>query len=294
MKQYERYKDSGLEWLGKIPDYWEIKRFKDTGRIVLGKMLNNTNLPNYYLKYYLKSKNIGWFKLNLDSVEEMYFSKAELKTHRVKKNDLLLSEGGEVGKTAIWNEELDECYIQNSVHKVTLNRNQCPRYFLYLSFAIGQSKYYDSIVNQVSIKHLTYEKLTRVSVCIPPYDEQLRIADYLDSKIQYIDKKIELLYKKIDIYKELRKALINKVVCRGLDDNVPLKDSGVEWIGKIPAHWEIVRLMSLGNIETSSIDKKIKDGEQLVKLVNYTDVYNNRKKEIRNHDKYMIVSAVNI
>ncbi|MEI8084685.1 MAG: restriction endonuclease subunit S [Paludibacter sp.] len=242
MKQYSKYKPSGIDWLGEIPEHWEVKRVKEIGNVVLGKMLCGDPKQGYSLKPYLKSKNIGWIKVNTDSVEEMYFSDTELKQYKIKKGDLLLSEGGEVGKTCYWNNELDECYIQNSVHKITFPITANSRYFLYFSFTVGVSGGYDGIVNFISIKHLTYEKLNRVLWCVPPKSEQTLIVNYLDTKTTSIDRKIELLTSKADKYRALRRSIINQTVCRGLNPDVTLKDSGVEWIGEIPEHWEVKRM----------------------------------------------------
>jgi type I restriction enzyme, S subunit len=248
MKRYESYKPSGIEWLGEIPEHWMEKRVKEIGNVVLGKMLCNNPQLGYSLKPYLKSKNIGWIKVNTDSVEEMYFSKTEMKQYKIRKDDLLLSEGGEVGKTCIWKNEIVECYIQNSVHKITFPKSVEPRYYLYFSFATGVLGGYDSIVNFISIKHLTYEKLNRVIWAVPPLQEQTTLANYLDSKTTAIDRKIELLTAKADKYKALRRSLINETVCRGLNPKVPQKDSGIEWIGMIPEHWEVKRVKDEVNI----------------------------------------------
>ena len=179
VKKYSVYKDSAIAWLGDVPEHWEVKRVKDIGLVVLGKMLDSTGSNDKFYRYYLKSQNIGWLKVDTSNVEQMYFSLAEMKYCRLKRDDLLLSEGGEVGKTSIWEEEIDECYIQNSVQKITLYKNNSPRYFLYQSFLLGNIKYYDSIVNYVSIKHLTKEKLSKVVWVYPPPEEQKSIATYL-------------------------------------------------------------------------------------------------------------------
>jgi type I restriction enzyme S subunit len=205
-------KDSGVEWISRIPKHWEIKRIKDIGLVVLGKMLDSTGSDDKFYRYYLKSKNIGWLNVDTSNVEQMYFSSAEMKYCRIKRNDLLLSEGGEVGKTSIWKEEIDECYIQNSVQKITLHKENYSRYFLYQSFLLGNIKYYDSIVNHVSIKHLTKEKLSRVVWVCPPLSEQKAIADYLDTKTAQIDQIIQTINTQIEKLKELRKTLINDVV----------------------------------------------------------------------------------
>lgn len=205
-------KGSGVEWVGEIPAHWEVKRVKEIGLVVLGKMLDNVKSENKFLRSYLKSKNIGWLKVEDTNIEQMYFSVADMKSYRLKRGDILLSEGGEVGKTAFWNDEIKECYIQNSVHKITVYKNNCARFFLYQSFLLGSIKYYDSIVSHVSIKHLTKEKLSRVSWVRPPLVEQVAIAEYLDDKIAQIDSIVTAINSQVDKLKALRKALINDAV----------------------------------------------------------------------------------
>ncbi|MEA1959987.1 MAG: restriction endonuclease subunit S [Bacillota bacterium] len=238
---YDSYKYSGVEWFKKMPKDWEVKRVKEIGLVVLGKMLDNMPREYTYYRSYLKSKNIGWLKVNDANIEKMYFSLGEMSTYRLKNGDILLSEGGEVGKTAFWNEEIEECYIQNSVHKITVNKNNYSKYFLYQSFLLGTIKYYDSIVNYVSIKHLTKEKLSRVIWFCPPLPEQKAIADYLDVETAQIDRKIDLLTQKATKYGELKQSRITETVTRGLDKTVVMKDSGVEWIGEVPEHWKVMR-----------------------------------------------------
>ena len=211
-------KDSGIDWIGMIPEHWEVKRIKDIGSLKLGKMLDEKPKEGYQLKPYLKSKNIGWNELKLDEVEEMYFNDSEMRLLLLKKGDLVLSEGGEVGKTSFWNEELNECYIQNSVQKLTINKENSSKYYLYLSYLFGQIGYYKSIVNLVSIMHLTFEKLRQVIVLCPPLKEQQAIAAYLDEKCAKIDAAIENISKQIDASKRLKKAVINEAISGKLFD----------------------------------------------------------------------------
>jgi type I restriction enzyme S subunit len=109
-------KDSGVEWLGEIPEHWEIIRLKYLSDVVLGKMLTPVDKGGYYFKPYLRAKNLTWLKVDAEDIKEMWFSEAELSQYRLLKDDLLVSEGGEVGRTCIWNEEIPECYIQNSAN----------------------------------------------------------------------------------------------------------------------------------------------------------------------------------
>jgi type I restriction enzyme S subunit len=137
LETYTSYKESGIEWLGEIPEHWEVKKLKFISKIVLGKMICNTKSGHMELKPYLKSKNIQWLKVDLESVDEMWFTQKEMKEYKLKIDDIILSEGGEVGKACIWKNELPECYIQNSAHKVTVNSSCIPHYYLYLFSHIG-------------------------------------------------------------------------------------------------------------------------------------------------------------
>ena len=282
MKSYTAFKVSGIDWIDVIPAHWKVRRLKDIGKICLGKMLKDKPDNGYYRKPYLKSKNIGWLNLNLSNVEEMYFNEQEMATLRLKKGDLILSEGGEVGKTSIWNDELEECYIQNSAHKISFNNCCDSRFYLYLSYYLGHIGYYKSIVNLVSIMHLTYEKLRRVMVPVPPLDEQERLAAYLDKKCGEIDGQVELLEKKRKAYERLKTSVINNAVTRGLNPDVPMRDSGIDWIGEIPAHWNRLRLkdvsfMYSGLTGKSGDDFRCDDDSKTKPFVPFTNVLNNTR-----------------
>ena len=240
--KYDAYKDSGLEWLGNIPQSWEVKPLKYGAKIVLGKMLCPEDKGGYFLKPYLKSKNIQWLKVDISSVEKMWFSKKELPLYQLQKGDLILSEGGEVGKVCIWDNELEECYIQNSAHKVSVDNTSDSKYHLYQMFAFGQRKLFDSIVNRVSIAHLTREKLSSIKFIFPSLSEQKQIVKFLDQKIFEIDQAIAIKEQQIALLNERKQIVIQKAVTQGLDPNVPMKDSGVEWIGQIPEHWELKKI----------------------------------------------------
>lgn len=216
-------KDSGIEWLGDIPEHWELRRLKNVCDVVLGKMLCSEDKGGYSLKPYLKSKNIGWENVIIDDVENMWFSDKELETYRIKKNDLLVSEGGEVGKTCIWKNELDECYIQNSVHKLTLFEDCLPEYYLFWMGILGEIGYFKSIVNQVSIAHLTRDKIVKVICLYPPFEEQNQIVSQIKTETAKIDQAIAKAEKEIELIKEYREAMIAEAVLGKLDVKVHTK-----------------------------------------------------------------------
>lgn len=195
-----------------IKKNWERVKVKHIANVVLGKMLTNDDKGGFLLKPYLRAANMKWLTVDVSSIKEMWFSPKELEKLRVKKFDLLVSEGGEVGRTCIWQDELDECYIQNSVHKITFNQNQNPFFFLYQFYYMGSIGYFESIVNRISIGHLTGEKLNDVFVSFPPLKEQTAIVEHIQTETQRIDNLISKTEKEIELMNEYRTALISEVV----------------------------------------------------------------------------------
>ena len=210
-------KPSGIKWLGNIPEHWEVKKLKYVAESVLGKMLCNEDKGDYSKKPYLKSKNIQWLNVDISDVEEMWFSNKELTQYRLKKGDLVLSEGGEVGKTCLWNNEIEECYIQNSAHKVTVNNENIAEFYLYLFFLYGNKGAFDAITNKVSIGHLTKDKLINLKCLCPPLSEQKLIVSHIEAETTTINKTIATIEKEIALVLEYRTALIAEAVTGKID-----------------------------------------------------------------------------
>lgn len=165
----------------------------------------------YTCEKYLKSRNIGWLQLNLDEVEEMWFNDSEKKIYELQEGDLVVNEGGDIGKVAIWHNHKNAFFIQNSVHKVTPIDTDS-RYCAYWIYFMSKKEYFWSIVSQVSIAHLTKEKLSNAPLLDIPVNEQHEIADYLDKRCAEIDGLKAKLKKKRDTLVELRQSLISEVV----------------------------------------------------------------------------------
>ncbi len=267
-----KYTDSGVEWIDEIPVNWSIKSLKHFSEITLGKMLTNENKGGYFYKPYLRSYNIQSEKVDLSDVKEMWFSFDELKSLKLVKGDLLVNEGGDVGRTATWNEELSECYFQNSVNRVQVH-NGFSHFFLYHFLLHHFTGYFDSVVNRVSIPHLTKEKLSIVSFCFPPLPEQIQIAAFLDRKTSIIDDLIQKKLRKIELLKEQRQSIITRAVTKGLIPEVTMKDSGVKWIGGMPEHWELTRINVLGHFTKGSGIKKDEITVSGKPCIRYGEIY---------------------
>ncbi|WCF28296.1 restriction endonuclease subunit S [Xylella fastidiosa] len=233
----------GIEWLQDVPGHWEVQRLKNIATVVLGKMLT-TEIKDGDGAFmpYLRSMNVQWITPDVRDVKQMWISNSEMAQLRVRKGDLLVSEGGEVGRACIWNDEIPECYIQNSVHRVAAKSMMLPDFLLYQFFSYGKRGYFNAIVNRVSIAHLTREKLVTIPFTVPPLPEQRQIAAYLRAQDAHIARFIKAKRDLIKLLTEQKRRIIDHAVTRGLDASVALKPSGIEWLGDVPVHWDVLKL----------------------------------------------------
>ncbi|MCP9173670.1 MULTISPECIES: restriction endonuclease subunit S [Acinetobacter calcoaceticus/baumannii complex] len=262
-KAYAEYKNSGVEWLGKIPSHWLATQVKYGYLVTLGKMLQSTPKSSLdELKLYLKAQNIQPNGINIDQVESMWFSPDECKKLLLQKSDVLVSEGGDAGRSAIWNCELEECYIQNAINRVRPKYVNNSKYFLYWMKFLKSTDFINIICNKATIAHYTAEKLEGSPIFLPSSDEQIAIANFLDHETTKIDHLIEKQQQLIELLKEKRQAVISHAVTKGLDPNVPMKDSGVAWLGEVPEHWDTTKIKYVAELtpkksEVSSNDNRL-------------------------------------
>ena len=209
----EKMKPSGIDWIGDIPNNWETSRIKYHYQISLGKMLqpiqeNSTDT----LEHYMCSANITWAGVDTSILKQMWFSPAEKKQYRLLDGDLLVSEGGDVAVSCIWRNELDECYLQNAVHRVRQNALSDNRFIYYWLFFLKNYGIVDLICNKATIAHFTKEKFGELPICVMSIDEQVAIADFLDKECAQIDSIAADLEKQIALLQQYKKSLIYEYV----------------------------------------------------------------------------------
>ena len=240
---YPSYKDSGIEWLGEIPEHWEAKRLK----FIATKIQTGTT-PSTNDEKYFQDGSLDWFAPSDFSDNQLYLKEAKKKlnfsvlTDKIVKkipkgSVLIIGIGATLGKVGLL--EIDATSNQqiNAVHLDSRNNPSYIGYCLFVSQEIMKI-----ISNATTLGILNQDKTKQLPLAIPPLDEQRAIAAFLDYKTQQIDQLIakkEALLEKLD---EKRTALISHAVTKGLDPTVPMKDSGVEWLGEIPAHWNLKKL----------------------------------------------------
>lgn len=220
----------------------------------------------------------GW----LDESNIRYTSKNASEA-QIKKGDLLMAStgGGVLGKVFFFDSDDTSFYADSHVSILRNSKGKNMMKYLYYVFSIK----YDEI-NATMVKGSTNQTelqrnyLLAYEMDIPSLSKQQRIVDYLDSKLGKIDARIAVLEKQQDVYARLKKSVIHQTVTRGLNPNVPLKDSGVEWIGLIPEHWERFRLKDLGYMYSgltgkSGDDFRCDDETKTKPYVPFTNVLNN-------------------
>lgn len=249
MKRYDSYKDSGVEWMNKIPSNWEKSRIRMVGDLyggLTGKKGSDFNdEDNSSNKPFVPFTNI--FNNTYISKDHFQYVNVEENENqnRVLKNDLFFLMSSEsyedLGKCSILLEDVEELYLNSFCKGFRIKDSKV--YPLFLNYQLLGSLHKEMISvegNGFTRINLRQDRLLDIPVFIPPLSEQQQIVSFLDTKTSLIDSLIEKTKRKIELLKEKRTSLINEVVTKGLNPNVEMKDSGVEWIGEIPSHWKYI------------------------------------------------------
>ena len=209
-----RLKPSGVEWLGKVPEHWEVAALYHKYSQSLGKMLDAKKVVGDHLLPYLRNTDVQWDRINVDNLPTMDISSNEYERYTVRPGDLLVCEGGEVGRSALWSGELTICGFQKALHRIRSIRGDIPRFLYYvLRAASNHGAFNDGHVS--TIAHLTGEKLRVHRFPFPPIPEQITIVDYLDNSAAATDSAIARC--QINLMNEYRTRLIADVVTGQLD-----------------------------------------------------------------------------
>lgn len=161
----------------------------------------------------------------------------------LKKGDILLARSGAtVGKAFHFNDDIKACYAGYLIRARFNVKTIIPKFFSYITKSVFYSDWKNHINIQATIQNISAEKYYQFEFPCPQLNIQQRIVDYLDEKTKAIDTRISVLEKKSEAYKRLKASVINRAVTRGLNSDVTLKDSGIEWIGMIPEHWEVIEI----------------------------------------------------
>jgi len=212
-------KSSGIEWLGDVPAHWAVPAFNYRYEVELGKMLDEKRITGNHLAPYLRNTDVQWGRINVEGLPQMDFTGADLNRYGLRVGDLLVCEGGEVGRAAIWNGELENCFYQKALHRIRpRDANRDSAKFLYFIFqAAAATGVFAGTGGKSTIAHLPAEALRRYRFAFPPLSEQLEIASFLDRESVRFDTLTAEAQRAIDLLQERRTAVISAAVTGQID-----------------------------------------------------------------------------
>ncbi len=244
-------KNSGIEWIGEIPKHWKVIRLKYVA------LANPSNIDKKSVEGETSVQLCNYMDVHKNEfiTADMSFMSAtatdsQIAKFSLKKGDVIATKDSEdtedIAIPAVVKEDLDGVVCGYHLTHIKPIPDRLSGFYLFRLFQSDTfNKQFTVKANGVTRYGLSTDAFNDAFICLPPIDEQVAIANYLDVKTTLIDETISKKERLIQLLQEERTALINKAVTRGLDDTVPLKNSGVEWLGMIPEHWEMKKLKFL-------------------------------------------------
>lgn len=258
--------------MNKFRKGWEVKTVGELFDIQLGKMLNKTATELSPQFSYLGNSNVRWGSFELDNLKTMHFTEKEISKFELKFGDILMCEGGEVGRCAIWRDELDNVYYQKALHRLRSKGKIIPEYFYNYMMYISGTKLLEDQTSKTSIAHLTREKLIALKINLPPLPEQIKIAEILSTW----DNAIQTTEKQLANSQQQKKALMQMLL------------SGEKRVAGFSGEWNTAKLVKLATISKGTQRNKDTLSETgLYPVINggiepsgYTDQFNSSRNTI--------------
>ena len=229
---------------GRYPSDWKIDRIDSVFEIQQGKQVSKKNRVGENQRPFLRTKNVFWNRLDLTELDQMNFTEAEESRLELRPDDLLVCEGGSIGRAALWRSEVRDCYYQNHLHRLRSSNGrvdpQFAVYWFWYAFELG--KLYFGRGNVTTIPNLSRSKLAELPIVLPPLSEQKKIAHVLSTA----QRAIEAQERIVQTTTELKKALMQKFFTEGIRGE-PQKQTE---IGPIPESWEVVPLNKCAFVQT--------------------------------------------
>ena len=281
MKPYPLYKDSGVEWIGEIPSHWDESKIKYESVVPVQYGIN-TSSDSYVEEgiRFIRTTDItdngcltneGVY-LEEDLIEDIF---------KTKMNDLLISRSGTLGRTYLQKNEKEFTYGGYLV-RFNFGDKTKSRFVFYYTKSMNFQDWLSLNTIQSTIGNVNGQKYSNLYISIPPNSEQKQIVSFLDHKTQKIDELIEKTEKKIELLKEKRTSLINHCVTKGLNPDVELKDSGVEWIGEIPSGWEVSKFNFYVQLRHGYQFRDYDFTDEGIRIIKITQLHKNGYLDISN------------
>ncbi|MEW3612688.1 restriction endonuclease subunit S [Pseudomonas aeruginosa] len=214
-----KMKDSGVEWLGEVPEHWAVCKLSFRYSVELGKMLDEKRITSTSLMAYLRNQDVQWDAVNAEDLPVMDIYPEELSRYTVRAGDLLVCEGGGVGRAAIWRGENDVIGYQKALHRLRPRNDatDTAEFFFFALMAAKAKGVFEESDSKATIAHLPAEKFRQYRFAFPPAHEQREIAGHIRTHTQRLDKVLITTERSIELLKERRSALITAAVTGQID-----------------------------------------------------------------------------
>ncbi len=245
MKPYPKYKNSGVEWLGEVPETWDVKKIKYLANLQSGYAFKSDT----FTEVGIPIVRIGDINpiIDWDQCKRIPDHIEIAEEFQIRKNDTLIAlSGATTGKTTFIEDDPEYSYINQRVAKVSFENKLL--YYVLASDIV--QKLITLTAGGSAQDNISNTQIENIDIALSEDpSEQTAIANYLDRKTAEIDGLIAGKERLIELYEEEKTAVINQAVTKGLDPDTPMKPSGIDWLGDIPAHWEVKRLKYLKRAE---------------------------------------------
>lgn len=247
--KYTSYKETGIEGLARVPAHWVVSPLKYIARVQTGiaKGKDNTGQKTVSVPY-LRVANVQDGYLALDDVATLDIPVDVLERYRLRVGDVLMNEGGDfdkLGRGHIWDGSIDPCIHQNHVFAVRPIEVSAEWLNAVTGTSYAQFYFMEHSKQSTNLASISSSNLMNLPVVLPPEDERVAILEFIDREVTKIDQLVDDQDRLIGLLQEKRLAVASSAVTKGLKRNVPTRDSGVEWLGRIPSHWQTSRLANL-------------------------------------------------
>ncbi|WP_005035465.1 restriction endonuclease subunit S [Holophaga foetida] len=250
--RYPSYRDSGVEWLGEVPEHWEVGPFKHQIARNDGGVWGDDpdGIDDTIVLRSTEQTVDGHWQLNDPAPRKL--SKSDIESSLLIEGDLLLTKSSgsslHIGKTTLVTSEIDamRCCYSNFMQRIRMNPSFYPKLAWHVLNNNLARRQFDILSNSTTgLANLNGTMIGQIVVPVPTPAEQTLIASFLDRETAKIDALVAEQQRLIELLKEKRQAVISHAVTKGLNPDAPMKDSGVEWLGEVPEHWEVKKLAYL-------------------------------------------------
>lgn len=267
--RYPKYKDSGVAWLGEVPAHWDVIALKRIADVQTGVAKGKDNGSRTTITVpYLRVANVQDGYLDLETVATIEIPPEDLKRYALRPGDVLMNEGGDfdkLGRGHVWDGQIDPCIAQNHVFAVRPRDVSSAWLNAVTGSDFAQFYFMTRSKQSTNLASIASTNLMELPVILPPSTEQIAISAFLDHETAKIDALVAEQQRLVELLKEKRQAVISHAVATGLDPDVPMQESDVPGLPRVPRHWKVLK-MKWAHARARKLARKMRPRDQPARI----------------------------